>query len=64
MEMKQWLWKRINTIEEKLFKIMQNMKTKILSELEEQEMEAGQQVLDEVKKFIQILGKQFMLESD
>lgn len=33
-------------------------------DLEKQELEAGEQVMNEIKRYLQFLGKQFMLESD
>ena len=44
-------------MEDKIIKILIKQKMRILSSLEEQEVEAGTQVLDEVKRHVQILGK-------
>ncbi|CDW87391.1 exocyst complex component 6 isoform 2 [Stylonychia lemnae] len=63
-KLKEWLWSRIQTLDDKIIRLLQKLKTKILADLEDQEISAGTQVLDEVKRFVQILGKQFMLESD
>eukprot|EP00347_Sterkiella_histriomuscorum_P017453 403349310 len=63
-KLKDWLYKRITYLEQRIFKMLEVLKFKILQDLENQEMEAGNQVLDEVKKYLQVLGKQFMLESD
>jgi hypothetical protein len=50
--------------EERIFDVMRTQKFKITKDLESMEMEAGSQILEESRRYIQIMGRQFMLESD
>jgi hypothetical protein len=50
--------------EERTLKLMEAKKQRIVKELEELEQEAGTQVLDEARRYLSFLGRQFMLDSD
>jgi hypothetical protein len=49
---------------DKLTGIIQGMKERELGKLEDQEFEAGTQIMDEIRRYLNSLGKEFTLESE
>lgn len=62
--LRDWVRARAEALEEKILDIMRNKKGQILKSLEELEVEAGTQVMEEARRFVAFLGGQFVLESD
>jgi hypothetical protein len=63
-KLRDWTIKRVLEFEERTLKLMEAKKQRIVKELEELEQEAGTQVLDEARRYLSFLGRQFMLDSD
>jgi len=61
---REWLRERMAAMEAKILQCMSDKRQDCLRQLEALEMEAGAQVMDEARRTVQFLGKQFLLESD
>ncbi|TNV74389.1 hypothetical protein FGO68_gene683 [Halteria grandinella] len=59
-----WLAKRLLEFEERTLTLLSAKKRSLIRSLEELEIEAGSQILDESRRYLSFLGRQFMLDSD
>lgn len=61
---REWLRERMAAMDARIVQSMSDKRHEYLKQLEVLEVEAGTQVMDEARRTLQFLGKQFLLESD
>ena len=62
--MREWLRERMAIMDARIVQSISDKRQEYLKQLEALEVEAGTQVMDEARRTVQFLGKQFLLESD